>query len=200
MPINITDVNEFTDPVQAPDDGDPANGATFQLGIQDLANRTRNLFNRLAAYEAAAPSVTRVVGIASHPGFGGIGNGIEVSADSSDREISISDALDEGCLLTSVSLIMNPNEAVSSSSSRFRFVIQKRQFAVGSAWEEIGSGPYVVDDTDAAQLVTATGFVEGIDKNAYEYRIRVSRGSSSGSDYVTGVRVTITTSRLPSLT
>lgn len=47
MPVNIIDVDEFTDPVRAPDDGDPGNGATFQISPQDLANRTRNLKNRV---------------------------------------------------------------------------------------------------------------------------------------------------------
>lgn len=52
MPVNITDSNTFTDPVQAPDDGDNGNGATFQLAPQALANRTRNLKNRLDAADA----------------------------------------------------------------------------------------------------------------------------------------------------
>lgn len=45
MAITITDVDDFTT-VQAPGDGDPANGATFLLAPQALANRTRNLKNR----------------------------------------------------------------------------------------------------------------------------------------------------------
>src|SRR5688500_11642128 len=47
MPVNITDADLFTDPVTAPDDGDDANGATFQDPIQDLANRTRYLKNKV---------------------------------------------------------------------------------------------------------------------------------------------------------
>lgn len=53
MPVNITDVDVFTDPVQAPADGDSANGVTFQLTPQHLANRTRNLKNRLDGLPAA---------------------------------------------------------------------------------------------------------------------------------------------------
>jgi hypothetical protein len=51
MPANITDVDVFTDPVQAPADGDPGNGATFQLSPQALANRTRHNKNRLDAID-----------------------------------------------------------------------------------------------------------------------------------------------------
>src|SRR5690606_27046015 len=47
----ITDVDQFTEPVRAPADGDPANGETFQDGLQDLANRTRNLKNRVDGHE-----------------------------------------------------------------------------------------------------------------------------------------------------
>lgn len=47
MPANITDADTFTATVQAPADGDTANGATFQLAPQDLADRTRYLYNRM---------------------------------------------------------------------------------------------------------------------------------------------------------
>lgn len=47
MTTNITDVDEFTDPIVAPDDGDAANGTAFQLSPQGLANRTRWIINRL---------------------------------------------------------------------------------------------------------------------------------------------------------
>lgn len=47
----ITDVDQFTEPVRAPADGDPANGETFQDGLQDLANRTRYLKNRVDGHE-----------------------------------------------------------------------------------------------------------------------------------------------------
>jgi len=52
MPQNITDVDEFTDPVQVPEDGEAATGASQLLGAQDLSNRTRNLKNRVDAHEA----------------------------------------------------------------------------------------------------------------------------------------------------
>src|SRR5690606_10698970 len=43
----ITDLDQFTEPAPAPADREPANGATFQDGLQDLANRTRYLKNQL---------------------------------------------------------------------------------------------------------------------------------------------------------
>lgn len=56
MPVNITDVDTFTDPVQAPADADAADGTTFQLAPQGLANRTRNLKNRVDVLDGRSSS------------------------------------------------------------------------------------------------------------------------------------------------
>jgi hypothetical protein len=45
---NLVDTDEFVEPVRAPATNDFASEATFEAGLQDLANRTRNLLNRLA--------------------------------------------------------------------------------------------------------------------------------------------------------
>lgn len=47
MPQPITDVDAFTDPVSVPEDGDDRNAASVETSFQALANRTRNLKNRL---------------------------------------------------------------------------------------------------------------------------------------------------------
>ncbi len=48
MPVNITDVDAFTDPVQAPTSGDSKTSYGFlRTAIQGVANRTRNLKNRI---------------------------------------------------------------------------------------------------------------------------------------------------------
>lgn len=64
MSVNITAVDEFTEPVQAPDDGDPANGSIFQLSPQALANRDLYLKTRLeeevTARETAVTNVTAI--------------------------------------------------------------------------------------------------------------------------------------------
>lgn len=46
MPANITDVDEFTDPIDYPIDTEDADQASLERFIQDLANRTRYLRNR----------------------------------------------------------------------------------------------------------------------------------------------------------
>lgn len=50
MPQNITDVDEFTDPIVMPADADPANLTYITTLTQGLANRTRNLRNVYGAY------------------------------------------------------------------------------------------------------------------------------------------------------
>lgn len=45
MPTNITDSDTFTDPIQGPADADAQAAASYNLGFQGLANRTRNLRN-----------------------------------------------------------------------------------------------------------------------------------------------------------
>lgn len=49
MPAPIIDVSEFTDPIVRPTDGDPVNGASVLDAFQGLANRTRNLANRIGS-------------------------------------------------------------------------------------------------------------------------------------------------------
>lgn len=50
MPVDITDVDTFTDPIVGPADSDPAD-ATYVLTVaQGNGNRTRYLHNRVVAY------------------------------------------------------------------------------------------------------------------------------------------------------
>lgn len=57
MPVTITDVDEFTEPMTAPATGQKANQATFLAGLQAAANRTRNLKNRVEVLEAGGGTV-----------------------------------------------------------------------------------------------------------------------------------------------
>lgn len=47
MPANLTDVDAFTSPVVVPVDGDVRNAASVVQGFQPLADRTRNLQNKV---------------------------------------------------------------------------------------------------------------------------------------------------------
>lgn len=68
MPINIIDVDEFTDPITAPAGADPANAASVVDPIQKLANRTRHLLNRaLSGYALSRVVVYEASGIWTKP-------------------------------------------------------------------------------------------------------------------------------------
>jgi hypothetical protein len=49
MPTNLTDSSTLTDPIQGPADADPQVAASYNLGFQGLANRTRWLADRLGS-------------------------------------------------------------------------------------------------------------------------------------------------------
>ena len=50
MAHNLTDVDTFTSAVTVPDGGDPRTAASVELPFQSVANRTRNLKNRIDAF------------------------------------------------------------------------------------------------------------------------------------------------------
>lgn len=53
MPTNLTDVDTFTAPISVPAAGDNRTAASVETPLQGLANRTRNLKNRLDGIDAA---------------------------------------------------------------------------------------------------------------------------------------------------
>jgi hypothetical protein len=71
MPTNITDVDTFTDPIQGPADADAQTAASYNLGFQGLANRTRNLKNKfnVGGELAYSPQPSRVRTL---PAFAGL--------------------------------------------------------------------------------------------------------------------------------
>src|SRR5262245_44118506 len=50
MPTNLTDSSTLTDPIQGPADADAQNAASYNLGFQGAANRTRWLADRLGGF------------------------------------------------------------------------------------------------------------------------------------------------------
>lgn len=72
MPNNLTDVDEWTDPVQSIADGDELDSANLTLGIQDLANRTLFTASRLPGVAPGGVWVA-VNPLAGAPSSGGTG-------------------------------------------------------------------------------------------------------------------------------
>lgn len=92
MPQNITDVDAFTSPVEAPAGADVQSSANMLALLQKYANRTRYLFNRLVE---PAP-VARCTVLTPFVGFGGRAGG-----DAAWRIINFSTPTTEGQVLQS---------------------------------------------------------------------------------------------------
>lgn len=73
MPANLTDVDAFTSPVVVPVDGDVRNAASVVQGFQPLADRTRNLHNKVRA-DLAASRGSFFGPRRAHSGFDGTAN------------------------------------------------------------------------------------------------------------------------------
>jgi hypothetical protein len=55
MPLNITDVDAFTDPIVVPTSADPKTSFGYlRQALQGLANRTRNIYNKIGAASGLA--------------------------------------------------------------------------------------------------------------------------------------------------
>jgi hypothetical protein len=68
MPVNITDVDTFTDPIVGPADSDPADRTYVMTIAQGLANRTRSLLGQIGSLGtfAGADLVSRTVRVGAH--------------------------------------------------------------------------------------------------------------------------------------
>lgn len=76
--INLIDNDEFTEPVRGISDGDPANAAFTNAGPQDLANRTRFLYNEIKEGGLTRDGATRIREVADEAALRalvGIGDG-----------------------------------------------------------------------------------------------------------------------------
>lgn len=58
MPVNLTEVSAFTDPVVVPTGGDAHNAASVRTPLQALANRTRFLYDQLGLASLAVDALT----------------------------------------------------------------------------------------------------------------------------------------------
>lgn len=66
MPTTITDSSTFTDPIQGPADADAQNAASYNLGFQGLANRTRFLRNYCTDSGVNLPAAVQTTRYLSH--------------------------------------------------------------------------------------------------------------------------------------
>lgn len=191
MPVNITDQDEFTSPIQAPDDGDPANGATFQIAPQGLANRTNFLRNRLmpsarvmspANLKPCSHLVEFRNGLVDPVGGTHtlwdqdklyVGGGAEswFSAD-------LGAFLVHGETLASVKVRVKPGGARATQVNRMRVLLVRSAYTGGVSTEPIA---YDDGSTNEQEITVSPGWT--IDKSTYAYSLFVRGGVTSESNW-----------------
>ncbi len=126
-PINITDVATFTSPVTAPDDGDLADGATFQDPIQDLANRT--YYNKLRLDELYGGTVALTEPLIINDfdvtieedltvsGSASVGGALAVTGDITCDDLTVGDDLTVTGTATCEDLTVGDNLTVTDDAS-----------------------------------------------------------------------------------
>jgi len=187
MTANITDVDEFTDPVVVPSDGEAATNASILLYVQKLSNRTRYLRNRLLKLAGMYTDGTVQIDICN--GVGSLGAVAWVWSDT--QWVSVGNAqyvtipiqaadLPSGATLTGYSVRVNPGIARATTGNRVQTAVYKVSAAGASSL--VTSSDTYDDGTTTDQAVAKTGLTEVIDRSLYSYYLRVTSGSDGASN------------------
>jgi hypothetical protein len=204
MPINVTDVSEFTSPVVVPADADPANGASVRLFAQQLANRTRRLRDFTGSEEA-----TRLVRMGAHEAATRTGTWVtgsiisSLQATTTTRSSLIFEALAGRPLpwqgtVTQVQVQVHPGNIKEAPEAQIRASLYRVE-ANPSIVAQVGSTTVVPANTATLQLITITGTVtingEPTGGNNHRLIVVVESGESvaATNDLVYDVRFSCTT-------
>lgn len=217
MPANITDGTSFTDPVQTVSDGDAASAVNFALAPQGLANRTRNLKNRIDAlqvnFDYATPKtnvVRRVniakalcaLGAAQTWATSAVSEELASRANSTYLSIPIDEYLEHGATLDVVEVAVDPNAGEAVEADRMRIYVSKRTHGVSATSSDVnGAVPYTAaDSSGSAQLLTMSGLAHVVDKATYAYTLHVVASvSGASSPYDKVLSASLTMSSVPGL-
>lgn len=196
MPVNITDVDAFTDPITAPAGADAANAASVVDVAQKLANRTRYLANLIGeasgSAEWAYPSPrARTILVGPRAGRGGSGwtfaliDRARCSSNSHNLFIDISDHLPSGAVLTDVRALVKPGFGRGTGD---RMELSLWRSAVGAAFGTPGDpaetqvGTTDEDDGSNSYQVLSVGTIsETVDRDANVLVAWVHAGNTAGT-------------------
>lgn len=213
MPTNLTDVSTFTDPMQGPADADAQSAASYNVGFQGAANRTRYLVDRVGGpantLEWAYP-VTRVRTTMAQPDdfilghTGGSTSSWKVvdSASEGPQMHPLVDSqpaycrlrLPHGATLRTVEVMVQPNSS-RTAGNRFRARIDRRVFDFDAplSYPVVTTIAAEQDDGGASTLVEIvfSSLTEVHDAGRQLYvRILGPVGSLTANDILYGVRYT----------
>ncbi len=188
MPLDITDVDEFTSPVTRPAGSDARTADVWGEGHQKLANRTRFLLEHALGGDTTWPN-TRVVciagsrmrGVSSEWASDAIGSA-QTNTNAALGAIELDPELVTGAILSGVVV---RGVCTTASVHGFRFKLFKRQLSTGTL-TQIGS---TADSgaSSGAYTTSVTAASEVIDRGDYIYFLKCessSTASTGDGDYV----------------
>lgn len=219
MPTNITDTSSFVDPIQGPADADPQNAASYNLGIQGLADRTRNLKDRLDVTDAIVrPDLATSRGTYLHALQGASGwDGVDdvpgwvptILGTSSQGTgaapfhwgLMGGGVLPSLCTITEVRVFLKPGAARTTEADRTRVRVYRLP---ASGLVPVSIGDEYTDNTSTTQIVPVTGLSVTLsdgDSGVYGYTnigliVRVDPGNDASADTVYLCEVRYSTTQL----
>lgn len=206
MPTNVTDVNEFTTNVAIPSDGEPANAASLLSTIaQPLANRTRNLLNRLQLVEGDTDAHAVLVPPSSgksdiNSGAPGWTYDASVGAwtclrNGASLVFPLNSLLRDGMIITQVRARVNPGGATATGTDTMDVSLLYWAYdsdLAADAATVLGSDD-AADSDGSIQTLSAAVADHEVDLAGRDYFMRV-RGASTATannDALFGVEITV---------
>jgi hypothetical protein len=188
MPTSLTDVDAFTAPIQGPADGDVQGAAAYNLGFQGLANRTRNLKNRIDGGDAITKRLL-ASDFAYDPTeweIDGATAGALVSSglSTTGASFNLGKIVPVGAVVTAIRFLVNPNAAAITCE------------IYDLEWDfttPLAPSHTLIDDTDssgtALQVVTMSGLPTTM---TVDRTIQLRVMAQAGTDVFQAVEVVFT--------
>lgn len=184
MPVNITDVSTFTDPIVAPADADPADRTYVVTIAQGLSNRTRKLWDMVGG---APGDKTIYIGPTCARYHSSWVQGIFAYAQSGANDaalhVDLADFLPSGAVLKEVHALVKPGAARAGGDRMLMKVFRQDLTAFPGAdptLTQLG-----VDQEDGGgntrQLISQAGLTETIDRDVNAVTLQLQAGNTGGT-------------------
>ncbi len=184
MPTDITDVSAFTSPVQVPASADPASKDNIVTLGQQVANRTRFLYDAIAG-AGVGTDVTIIIGPTAFRTPGSQLNFAWVQLDQNDQPAfaDAGDYLPSGAVLKEVHVAVKPGFARGAGDAMLLKVFRQ-------AWSAFPAGDPTAtqlgsddedDGSNGRQWMAVTGLSETVDRDANSITVQLQAGNDAGT-------------------
>lgn len=197
MPVNITDVDAFTDPITSPAGADPANAASVLQIAQKLANRTRYLYNLLVGSGTRTLRLSPWIGVgvaassSAAPVWLSQANGVDPAegqhlvsgADFAARHVAISDIVPDGATVTRVKALVKPG--ATRVSGRMVLELFRHVQSWSTPYADSFIGPlhdFPDNGTTDAQPIDTGPISLVVDRSAEQLVARLVAGDDGGTN------------------